>query len=255
MRNFLRIALLLTTSVCIGQTSYSFLPSNLQHVPTAEKDFKSVSKSVKFYLEDGSESPGKNPSTDTFKDPYTQEFFKNAQDSVTVIVWRKMTKKEATDQSRKAAENWSNAQKNLRKIVGTQAVDFDLTDISGKEHSVASLKGKTIVLNFWFIRCAACIEEIPELNKIYEKYASDELLFFGITFEKPDAITEFLRKTEFNYPIVSADKDQIRSAFNISFWPTQIVIDPSGKIILAEDGFNKNMLKDLEKKIRKTAKI
>jgi cytochrome oxidase Cu insertion factor (SCO1/SenC/PrrC family) len=46
---------------------------------------------------------------------------------------------------------------NQSDLVGTKALGFSATDINGKEYSLDSLKGKIIVMNFWFIQCKPCI--------------------------------------------------------------------------------------------------
>ncbi len=51
-------------------------------------------------------------------------------------------------------------------LLNQPAPDFSVTDMSGKKYTLAGLRGKVIVLNFWFTTCAPCIAEMPGLNAI-----------------------------------------------------------------------------------------
>src|SRR6185312_613814 len=54
--------------------------------------------------------------------------------------------------------------------IGSEAPDFTVADLNGKMYKLSDLKGKTVVLNFWFTTCAPCVTEMPELNRLIEKY-------------------------------------------------------------------------------------
>lgn len=94
-----------------------------------------------------------------------------------------------------------------------------------------SLKGKIIVLNFWFTNCAPCIEEMPDLNKMKAKYQKEDVEFFAITFNKKDLITPFLEKIKLDYIIIPNDQNTIDD-FQIKFFPTNILINKEGKLNL-----------------------
>lgn len=113
-------------------------------------------------------------------------------------------------------------------LIGKQAPDFKITDINGNEISTKDAKGKVIVLNFWFIACKPCVAEIPDLNKVYEKYKTDpNVVFASITFDNLDQVKSFLQQNPIAYPIV-ADGKEMANLFKISGYPTNIVIDKNG---------------------------
>ena len=112
--------------------------------------------------------------------------------------------------------------------VGKKAPDFKMQDENGNNISLESSKGKVVVLNFWFASCKPCITEVPELNKVYEKYGSDtNVVFASVTFEKENQVKSFLEKYPFSYPMVS-DAKEICELFNVSAYPTNIIIDKNG---------------------------
>lgn len=139
---------------------------------------------------------------------------------------------------------------NSSALIGKKAPDFKMKDKDGNQLSLESIKGKVVVLNFWFASCKPCITEIPELNKVYEKYKSDEkVVFASITFEKKDQVNEFLKKYPFSYPIVS-DAKEICDLFNVSSFPTNIIIDRNGNYYEYIVGGNPNIGQHLSRAIK-----
>lgn len=114
-------------------------------------------------------------------------------------------------------------------IIGKDTPDFNMEDIHGNQISKANTKGKIVVLNFWFAACKPCIEEIPELNQVYEKYKNNpNVIFASITFDDRKKVDAFLKKHPMKYPIVSNAR-KTHKLFNILGYPTNIVIDKDGK--------------------------
>src|ERR1700721_19361 len=69
--------------------------------------------------------------------------------------------------------------------LGAPAPDFSLTSLDGKSYKLGELKGKTIVLNFWFTACMPCREEMPGLNELVKSYQNDRnVVFIAITFDQ-----------------------------------------------------------------------
>ena len=66
---------------------------------------------------------------------------------------------------------------------GTVAPDFTMNTPDGKPFSLSSLKGKTVVLDFWASWCPDCRKDMPELNKLYEEFASDSVVFINISYD------------------------------------------------------------------------
>lgn len=117
---------------------------------------------------------------------------------------------------------------NSSDLIGKRAPNFKMIDINGNTISSENTKGKVVVLNFWFAACKPCIDEIPELNDVYEKYKNDtNVIFASITFDKQDKVNPFLKKFPIKYPVIS-DAKEICDLFKISGYPTNIVIDKNG---------------------------
>jgi peroxiredoxin len=112
-----------------------------------------------------------------------------------------------------------------------QAPDFNLTSIDGETLSLSALRGKAVVLNFWFIGCAPCRVEMPALNRLVEAYEGRDVVFIGIAFDDADALRAFRDEHEFNYTIVSDPDAAMSALYGAKAYPTHVVIDRQGRII------------------------
>lgn len=110
---------------------------------------------------------------------------------------------------------------------GEKALDFERRDLEGKSISPSSLKGKVVVLNFWFAACSPCKEEVPEFVRLKEKYADKDVEFVAVTYDQYQVAKAFVDKTGFDFRIVPSSKD-VMEAYKILIYPTTLVIDKSG---------------------------
>ena len=84
---------------------------------------------------------------------------------------------------------------------------FTVTDLDGKTISMADLKGKVVLVNFWATWCPPCRAEIPDLVRLQEKYR-DKLVVLGISEDEdasPQEVKAFGAEQKMNYPIVDED--------------------------------------------------
>ena len=87
-----------------------------------------------------------------------------------------------------------------QQMVGKPLPEFEGKTLSGLSVSNESLKGKTVVFNFWFVNCKPCIEEIPRLNELVKKYQNHpDIVFLSVTFDKDKKVKKFLKKQPFLY--------------------------------------------------------
>lgn len=120
---------------------------------------------------------------------------------------------------------------NRNKFEGGIAPAFSVKTLDGKTLDEASLKGKVLVLNFWFIGCPGCLEEIPDLNKVAAKHAGNkDVVFLALSLDRPAALTEFTKKHEFAYLHAGAALPAME-LFGISSYPRNVVVGKNGKIV------------------------
>lgn len=105
-----------------------------------------------------------------------------------------------------------------------------------KPLSLAALKGKIVLLDFWTYGCINCIHIIPDLKKLEAKYPNN-LVVIGVHSAKFDneKDTENIRKIILRYgiehPVVNDADFKIWQSYAVNAWPTQVLIDPNGYII------------------------
>ncbi|UKJ06015.1 TlpA family protein disulfide reductase [Solitalea lacus] len=115
--------------------------------------------------------------------------------------------------------------------------NFQFTTLDGKSLSFEQLKGKVIVVNFWFTTCAPCLKELPELNEIAEYYKQNpNVVFLAFSTDKKEKVELFLAKREFNYQQVVDAEKQIEE-LEIGTFPTNLIITPQGKTQFIVGGF------------------
>lgn len=121
---------------------------------------------------------------------------------------------------------------NKKKIVeGAEAPDFTLNDLQGKPFTLSSLRGKYVVMDFWASWCGACIQEMPDMKKYYEKH-KDKMQMVGIACnDKEKDWKAAVEKHEIPWLHVrSTDDSDVSLLYAIQAYPTKIVVDPEGKI-------------------------
>lgn len=122
----------------------------------------------------------------------------------------------------------------------TPAIDFELKDQYGKTHKLSDYKGKVVFLNFWATWCPPCKMEMPDIQKIYEKYKKQgeesEVVILSVAApntqdEKDiDGIKAFLEENGYTYPVLMDDGGYTFGAYRISSLPTTFMIDKEGNV-------------------------
>jgi len=129
-----------------------------------------------------------------------------------------------------------------------KATYFNFTDIQGNHYRLDKLKGKVIVMNYWFSACRPCILEMPELNKLVAKYKDKDVVFLGLTYHVKANIQNFLKRFQFDYNLIPEAQIDIHN-YGVKVYPTHIVIDQNGNIVLREEGLDYDTVETLDKTI------
>jgi peroxiredoxin len=113
---------------------------------------------------------------------------------------------------------------------GAPSPDFSITALDGNVYTLSKLKGKTVVLNFWFTACVPCREEMPGLNDLVKNYQNNpDVLFIAITFDEAAKVRAFLKQQAFSYTVAPGQASLIKS-YGIAGYPTNVVIDKTGHV-------------------------
>src|SRR5512145_751502 len=125
---------------------------------------------------------------------------------------------------------------------GDNAPMFSGQTIDNQQINYSQLKGKkVVVLDFWSIYCASCIEEMPKLTAIYNEFKDKGLVIIGVNLDSfgTHRVVKFMdgMETKINFPVIIDKSRQVATAFNAMVLPTTLVIDASGRIRFYHVGY------------------
>lgn len=124
-----------------------------------------------------------------------------------------------------------------KQFAGKLAPELQVTDIQGKAISLAELKGKTVLLDFWTTWCPPCQADAPSINKLNQKYGDKNLAIVGISVsEEREIVEKYLKKHLHSYPVVLSSENEMPRPYQIGVFPTYLIISPDGTLITAEEG-------------------
>lgn len=140
---------------------------------------------------------------------------------------------------------------------GQKAQPFKEELLDGGEFDLAPYLGnKVIMLDFWSIYCVSCVQEMPHLVKIQEKYPK-ELITVGVDLDSfgTKRVQQFVQKLDFKipYPIIVDKRRKVAAQYSVSVLPTTIIIDKTGKISYFHVGYKPGDENEIEKKVREAA--
>jgi len=197
-----------------------------------------VSRRVKLYLNDGTVIKHRNSDMYFNPDQYDKLIYLDQDGKIRAFVFTKIDDDILAETTDKI--DLSEKQK---------AVYFNLTDLNGKKYTLDDLKGKIIVMNYWFSACRPCVMEMPELNKLVTKYRDKNVVFLGLTYNVKPNIERFLQRFEFDYNLIPEAQIEIHN-YQVKTYPTHIVIDQKGYIVLREEGLNYDTVDILDQTIQ-----
>ena len=118
-----------------------------------------------------------------------------------------------------------------------------LESLRGSPYPVESLAGKVVVLDFFATWCAPCIAELPELEAIHRRYATApdvEVLVVANDSggDTPESIREFVAGRDVDVPFAYDPGGKAHKAFGFAGLPGLVVIDTTGRIRFAREGYN-----------------
>ncbi len=128
--------------------------------------------------------------------------------------------------------------------------DLSIKTIDNKTIHFQQLKGKVILVIFWATNCPACVEEIPDLIRLYQQFHSQglEIIAINMPYDIPSHVVAMQKQLNIPYDIALDLKGEAVKAFgNIQLTPTSMVIDKNGLIV--EEKTGRFVFKVLQNKI------
>ena len=158
----------------------------------------------------------------------------------------KLEKQEAAEAAAKAIQD--------SLVVGGKFPDFNVTDVAGQPLSIASHKGKVVLIDFWATWCGPCRIELPNVIATYQKYHAQGFDIIGVSLDEDKAqLLSFIKNENMTWPQFFDGKrweNQLAVKYGIQAIPAAFLLDGSGKIIgkdLRGDGLKQAVAAALSK--------
>ncbi|MFA8433697.1 MAG: TlpA family protein disulfide reductase [Marinifilaceae bacterium] len=124
----------------------------------------------------------------------------------------------------------------VKDHLGQEFASFQVVDLNGKPYNSEELKGKVVVLNFWFLQCLPCQLEVAALNQLVQKYRENpDVVFISFAHNKKEDLVSHPKTQKLLYPTVVLNKE-LGLKFKLQSFPTNIVIDRTGKYAFESRG-------------------
>lgn len=139
-------------------------------------------------------------------------------------------------------------------VIGDRCPSFTVQMLDGDVVSIDSLRGKTVLINFWATWCPPCNEEMTRVEKeIIERFADEEFVFLPISRgEKPEVVSTWRTKKGYKFDTGLDIATEIFPKFAKTGIPRNYLIGPDGTIVYYEVGYDSALFDELVKKIDET---
>jgi len=120
-----------------------------------------------------------------------------------------------------------------------RVVSMVLTDLQGREQSLADYRGKWVIVNYWATWCPPCLEEIPELVQFHNEHKDRDAVVWGINREEISRadLDLFVAKQQISYPLFQVPADSASVLGPVLSIPTTYLVSPKGKVVARHVGF------------------
>lgn len=145
--------------------------------------------------------------------------------------------KEMVDESKKMADR-----------LNKPAPDWEAKDLDGKTWRLSELKGKVVVMDFWYRGCGWCMYAMPQVKQLAADYKDKPVVILGMNTDQKEEDAHFVvKELGLTYPQIKAAG--IPDKFGVQGFPTLIIVDPTGTIRAFDVGYSPDLREKVSKKI------
>jgi thiol-disulfide isomerase/thioredoxin len=130
-----------------------------------------------------------------------------------------------------------------------EAKRLRIADFIGAEPTDAK---KVLVLSFFASYCKPCIKELPELEKLHQKYKDKGLLVVDVNIDQAnlDKVKEIITNAKVTFPVLVDRFNVVARNYGATQLPKMFIIDGTGKVILINAGYSEEIFKRIEDQIK-----
>ena len=139
--------------------------------------------------------------------------------------------------------------------VSSNAPDFTLKSVAGANLRLQEQRGQVVMVNFWATWCGPCRQEMPHLNRLYEKYRASGFVLLGVNVDD-DArnAVEVATKLGVRFPVLLDTEKTVSKLYDLATMPSTVLIDRDGKIRYIHRGYLNGYEDNYDKQIRELLK-
>ena len=136
-----------------------------------------------------------------------------------------------------------------------EAANFTLKSAEGSNIRLSEYRGQVVLINFWASWCGPCRQEMPELDKLHQKYQDLGFTVFGINVEQDRASADrVLRDIPVSFPVLFDDENLVSELYQVDAMPVTVLVDRSGTVRFAHKGYKPGFESVYEQQIRQLVK-
>ncbi|GAA5344695.1 thiol-disulfide oxidoreductase ResA [Planifilum fimeticola] len=121
--------------------------------------------------------------------------------------------------------------------IGQTAPDFELTTLDGKTVRLSEFRGKGVLINFWASWCKPCRDEMPAIQRVYERHRDKGLEVLGVNIAETGVTVDgFVRHLDLTFPILLDQNREVTQLYGIGPIPSSIFVSPEGKVVRKVSG-------------------
>ena len=107
-----------------------------------------------------------------------------------------------------------------------------MSGLDGKTYSLASLRGKVVIVNFWATWCPPCREEMPSMEQLHRELADEGLVILAVNIEKDgrQTIPKLLAGNPHSFPILVDDQETVQKRYGVFKFPESFIVRKDGVI-------------------------
>jgi len=115
---------------------------------------------------------------------------------------------------------------------GTSSIDFTLSDLSGKKVSLSNYRGKLVFLNFWATWCPPCRQEMPSMERLYQKLKAKGLVILAVDLqEDAKSVQKFIDEHKLTFTVLLDSDGKVGTIYGARSIPTTYIIGRDGNAL------------------------
>ena len=137
----------------------------------------------------------------------------------------------------------------------TVAPDFTLRTMGGPNLRLQEQRGRVVLVNFWATWCGPCRQEMPHLNRLYEKYRASGLVLLGVNVDDDTRnAADVAAKLHVSFPVLLDTDKKVSRLYDMSTMPSTVVIDREGRVRYIHRGYRDGYEATYDQQIRELLK-